>query len=144
MAELNDIQRLYQDYIADVRRLERERRLGDGLLGMGRRSSDDPCHDRFVHDLEACLEEIAAEHLPAEQVWAVLAYIYQAPAENKKNQTVYWMLLAVHGLTLNLIGQITPAQAQELWEKYKTDYPRWEQLPVQKQAFAALNAARKK
>lgn len=143
MTGMNEVQRLYEEYISWVRQLEEKRKPGDGLLGLGKGPADDPCHDRFAGELEGLLEKIAGEGLPSGQIQAILTYIYRIPLENQDTQTAYWMLMAVHGLTLGLLGQITPAQAQTLWEGYKADYPRWERLPVQKQVLSTLNMLRK-
>lgn len=143
MAGLEHIRQLYEDYLTEVARLERERKPGEGLLGMGGGPANDPCHDRFVQDLETQLQALLEARLPSDQVRAVLEYIYHIPVEHRDSRTAYWMLIAVHGLTLDLIGQITSADAQTLWTGYKAAYPRWERLPVQKQVFSALDKARK-
>ena len=143
MTGMNDVQRLYEEYILQVRRLEEKRKPGDGLLGLGKGPADDSCHDRFAGELAGLLDQIAGEGLPSAQIQSILTYIYRIPLENRETQTAYWMLMAVHGLTLGLLGQLTPSQAQTLWEGYKADYPRWERLPVQKQVLSTLNMLRK-
>lgn len=143
MTELERIQRLYQDYLAEVDRLERARKPGEGLLGMGGGPADAPCHDRFAKDLETVLRALSGARLPPDQVRAVLEYIYHIPVEHRDSKTAYWMLAAVHSLTLELAGQLAPADAKALRGQYTRDYPRWERLPAQKRVLSALDAAQK-
>lgn len=143
MTGLEKIRRLYQDYLTEVERLERERKPGEGLLGMGGGPADNPCHDRFAQDLETELRALSEAHLPPDQVRAVLEYVYHVPLEHRDSKTAYWMLAAVHSLTLDLAGQLAPADAKSLRSQYTRDYPRWERLPAQKRVLSALDAAQK-
>ena len=52
--------------------------------------------------------------------------------------SVYWMLLAVHGLTQPLIARLRPEDAQAMYLWYQKAYPRRERLPVQNQVLEAL------
>lgn len=143
MEALLRIQHLYTEYLTQVYQLEQNRGMGDGLLGMGKGPADDPCHDRFAELLEAELQAFSA-HIPSpEEVRSVLEYIYRIPLEHRKLRTAYWMLLAVHGLTLSLIDQLSSSAAEELWFWYGKEYPRWDRLPVQKRVLSALNRVRK-
>ena len=58
--------------------------------------------------------------------------------EHREPLSAFWMLKAVHGLTLDLIGHLSPADAAELLKAYKDTYPRPERLPAQKKVLAAL------
>lgn len=138
MDELETIRRLYADYLAETERLARERRPGDGLLGMGGGPSGDPCHDRFAEKLTAALERMAREDASADRIRAALEYIYRAPLENRENLSAYWMLLAVHGLTVELAERMDPPDKAALRRAYQRLYPRWERLPAQKRVLDAL------
>ena len=43
-----EVKKLYSEYIAQVQELESKKKIGDGLFGMGKKISDDPCHDAFA------------------------------------------------------------------------------------------------
>ena len=143
MAGLEELRRLYGEYFAEAREAEAKRRPLDGAFGFGKRSGDDPCHSRFMEAFEALMSSAAAERLDSAGLRAMLAYIYRAPKENRKPQAVYWMLMAVHGLTLELAGQLCREDAEALWGEYRKAYPRWERLPAQEKVLSALDAARK-
>ena len=138
MADPTHIQALYDTYIAAVETLEQNRKPGDGLLGLKPGPADDPCHDRFADELGAAIAQFAAEEPSSEEARAVLEHIYTIPSAHREPQSVYWMLVAVHGLTPTLIDRLSPADADALARLYAGEYRRWERLPAQKQALAAL------
>ena len=129
---------LYETYFQQVEAAKERLKPADGLLGMGEKLSNAPCHDAFAEALTAFLEKIAAKADPG-QVHQVLNYIYQAPFTYPDvHQSVYWMLIAVQGLTRQAIACLRPEDARVLHAWYEKAYPRWERLPAQKQVLAAL------
>ena len=144
MDTLERIRQLYQDYVAEIKRLEANRKPGEGLLGIGKGPADDPCNDRFAEELETELSTFGSQSPDPEHVCAVLEMMYRFPLEYRELKTAYWMLLAVQGPTLELIPALSAGEAEALWHWYGEAYPRWDRLPVQKQVLKRLNAARKK
>ena len=138
MVELRDIRALYEDYIAAVVELERNRKPLAGIFGFGGGPKDDPCHDRFVEELTALLRDFAGQEPDSAQIRSVLEYIYAAPQENREPAAAYWMLIAVHGLTLELIDGLTPEDAAALYSAYAGGCPRWKRMPVQTKLLEAL------
>ena len=142
-ADLEGLKRLYEEYLTEARQAEAKLRPLDGFLGLGRKNSDDPCHGRFTERLETLLKSAAEENPGSAELRAMLSYIYRAPKENPEPPVAYWTLMAVHGLTPELAGQLCREDAEALWEEYRAAYPRRERLPAQKKALSALDAARK-
>ena len=138
MVGLPEVQALYQAYLEDAERVERERKPGEGLFGIGKKPSDDLCHERFAAELESLLKELEAQAADSARVRAVLQYIYRAPLKNREPISAYWMLNAVHGLTLSLIGRLNAEDAAVLRTQYAADISQREMLPVQKQVFSKL------
>lgn len=143
MEYLDTVRQLYEAYLAKTEQLERDRKPGDGLFGMGSGPADDPCHDRFAEELEAVLGAMARDTLSSGQVRSVLEYIYRMPLENKENSLAYWMLLAVHNLTVELAQRLDAPDAEALWRDYRKKYPRWDRLPAQKRVLSVLDTGRK-
>ena len=143
MTRLEELARLYGEYLVNAREAEANRGPFDGAFGFGKKGGDDPCYDRFAQELEALLRSVAEEGIDSGELRAMLEYIYRAPRENREPPAVYWMLLAVHGLTLDLAGQLCREDAGALWGEYRAAYPRRERLPAQKKVLSALDAARK-
>lgn len=138
MTELSDIRALYEAYIAEVERLERERKPGEGIFGLKGGPADDPCHDRFVDQLRTLLGAFASEAHSPDELRDALSYIYSVPLAHREPRSAYWMLIAVHGLTQALAEKLDPPSAQALRRQYEKDYPRWERLPVQRQLLELL------
>ena len=132
------IRALYEVYIDRVETLERNRKPGEGIFGLKGGPADDPCHDRFAADLEALLGEFARSDPAPAEIRQVLEYMYSVPLAHRDSKTAYWMLIAVHGLALDLAERLPREESAPLRAKYAGDYPRWERLPVQKQTLAAL------
>ena len=82
------VQTLYGAYIAKAEQLERDRKPGEGLLGLSSGPKDDPCHDRFAADLEQLLKEMLRGAPASAEVRDALAYIYHAPLEHRQPLTV--------------------------------------------------------
>ena len=52
---------LYENYLDEARKVELARKPGEGIFGIGKRPSDDPCHDRFAANLKEWLEAFGEE-----------------------------------------------------------------------------------
>jgi hypothetical protein len=140
---ISEVKKLYEEYIAEAEKLERDRKPTDGLFGMGKKTSDDPCHERFANELEAVLKSMTDSKPEPEKVYEVLDYIYRMPDEHKEPITVYWMLSAVHALTIELIALLDKNYAEKLYTQYRKAVPRWKRLPVQKKVCSELDKRRK-
>lgn len=109
----------------EFHRLERNRKPFEGIFGFGGGPQNYPCHEVFAQDLERLLNQFSAQAPSSDQVGPVLDYIYfSAPARWKSETAVYWMLLAVQGLTLDLIPLLDGADAETLCKAYQEAYPR--------------------
>lgn len=134
---LTQIQALYRDYAEEYRRLERTRKPGAGILGLGGGPKDDPCHQRFADDLEKMLRE-AAETSPGE-AGDILEFIWFTQTSRPEGWDAgSWMRLAVHSLTPPLISRLDREAAAGLLERYESAYPRRTRLPAQETVVSAL------
>ena len=57
MEILTELDRLYADYEEQFRQMERRRRPGEGMFGLGRGPGDHPCHGQFAQDREERLQQ---------------------------------------------------------------------------------------
>lgn len=138
MVGLSDIQALYQAYLEQAKRVEQERKPGEGLFGIGKKPADDPCHERFASELEAMLKTFAGQEPDSAQIREVLLFIYEAPIAHREPASAFWMLYAVHLYTLSLIDALDQQDASSLLAKYKKWFPRWQRLPPQNKVLSAL------
>ena len=135
------LQELYESYIAKVDFLEKNRKPGEGLLGLKGGPDEDPCHDRFADDLQEFYTEITMGKPASGTVRELMEYACTAPGQHREPRTAYWMLIAVQSLTQPLIRLLTPQDAGALAELYENNYRRFERLPSQKQLMKALKSA---
>ncbi len=137
---MDELKRLYEDYLKNVQTAAAEMRPGDGLFGFGRKLSDDPCHDAFIATMEQYLDRISVDAVP-EKVYEVLSFIYKAPITYQNvDISVFGMMQAIHGLTLPLIPCLSSQDASILKSWYESVYSNGERLPVQNQVLNALKA----
>lgn len=138
-AVLEEIVRIYEAYVEEFYRQKKGHKPLDGIFGFGTGPQDYPCHEAFIQDLDRQLKSLLSQSPAPREAGEVLGYIYcEAPARWEAESTVYWMLLAAHSLTPDLIGCLDAPGAQALHDKYRKQYPRRKRLPVQDKILNAL------
>ena len=137
---LSRVEKLYSDYIQKAEELERNRKIGEGLFGLTPGPADDPCHERFALQLEELLKACADSAPGSEAAAEILRFQFQAPQTHQEPKSLYWMLLAVHGLTGDLTERLSPEDAKALYDAYTGRYKRWERLPNQIELLKKLKA----
>ena len=137
------IRKIYDTYLEKALTAEKNRKPTDGMFGIGKKPGDDPCHAEFADALEAALKEYAASAPDPAAVRELLSFMYMRPKSHEDPKSIYWMLIAVHGLTAELIPLLGRADAAALQKEYGAAFRRWERLPVQQQVFRALTQAAK-
>lgn len=128
----------YEAYLDEVAELERKRKPGEGIFGMGGGPKNDPCHSRFAEELRGELASFAASEPEATAAEEALRYVLGQPESENVPQSAYWMLQAVHGLGLELIDRLEPGDAAALAASYEKNYPRRKRFPVQDQVLREL------
>ena len=140
---IDNLQALYDGYLKEAIQVEKNRKPGEGIFGIGKKPSDDPCHDRFASNLKEWLEAFGEEGPDSAEIREVLSLIYRAPKKYPDPKSSFWMLIAVQSLTLGLIPRLSESDARALVGEFAGLYKRWERLPVQKQILDALIRAEK-
>ena len=135
---LTGLRDCYRAYGMQAEELERRRRPGEGIFGMKGGPKDDPCHGRFAEELRTRFAEYRAAEPDSAELRQVLTFVFREPLSYRGPRSAYWMLLAVQGLTLDLIPGLQPEDAAALAASYEKDYPRSKRLPVQEQLLRKL------
>ena len=131
------MERLTEDYLADADKLERSRRPNE-LFGLKFGPSDDPLHERFAKDLAALMGDFAAGGPDSAALRAVLKKLLGAAKAYPEPRSAYWMLVAVQGLSKELIPGLSREDAAALAKDYASAWPRHSRLPVQDDVLRAL------
>lgn len=135
------IRKIYDSYFEKALAAEQNRKPTDGMFGIGKKPGDDPCHAEFAAELEAALNTYKEESPASAEVRELLDFMYQLPKSHEEPKSIYWMLIAVHGLTAILIPLLGQSDAAALRKSYAAAYKRWERLPVQQKVLRALEQA---
>ena len=129
---------LYRTYIGTVEELERNRPIGAGLFGLTPGPADDPCHDRFVAELDGLLREFSETSPGSAEAAEALRFLLEAPSLHREPKSLYWMLIAAQGLAAGLVGFLTQEDAAALAKSYGAQYPRRDRLPAQRELLKKL------
>lgn len=136
---LDEIARIYEAYVEEFYRQKKGHKPLDGIFGFGTGPQDYPCHETFIQDLDRQIKSLLSQSPGPREAEEILRYIYcGAPARWEAESTVYWMLLAAHSLTPDLIGRLDASGAQALYDEYRKRYPRRKRLPIQVKLLNAL------
>lgn len=144
MTALTQIREIYTEYLEAAALAEQKQKPTDGMFGIGKKAADDPCHTAFIDSLKAALEAYAQQSPASEETASILRYIYRMPLEHRSPVSIYWMLIAAHSLTEELIPFLSETDASALFSEYSGDFRRWERLPNQKKICRLLQKSAKK
>ena len=136
------MERLTENYLADADKLERSRRPNE-LFGLKFGPSDDPLHERFARDMAELMGGFAADGPDTAALRAALKKLFGAAKAYPEPRSAYWMLIAVQGLSKELIPGLSREDAAALAKDYETAWPRHSRLPVQDDVLRALKKAAK-
>lgn len=130
---MEELEKLYADYLDLVAQLRRNQKLWDGAFGLGGGPADNPCHEKLVRDVEGLLADLD----PARRPQAV-EYILHQPLEHKEDPVVYYTLLAAQGATIPYLSALPVDQAKELRGWFEQTFPRRDRMPCQDKVLAGL------
>ena len=133
------LDRLTEEYLADCEKLERARKPTE-MFGLKFGAPTDPRHDRFLEDMGDLLGDFAAAEPDSAAVRGLLETLYSLPLRRPEPKSAYWMLVAVQGLTRELIPRLGREDAAALLKAYESAWPRRMRLPVQTELVKLLRA----
>ena len=130
---MEELEKLYADYLDLVAQLNRNRKLWDGAFGLGGGPADNPCHEKLVRDVEGVLADLDPVRRPQ-----AVEYILRQPLEHKEDPVVYYTLLAAQGATIPYLSALPVDQAKELRGWFEQTFPRRDRMPCQDKVLAGL------
>lgn len=146
MEYTEELRRILEIYREAVARVEKNKKPYDGLLGMGKKPSDDACHEQMDQGVAALIQRVAGVNdeaagvVPADPsaVDALLSGLMHAAKEFDGPEYARIALVAAQRHGIPLIPRMTAAGRAELCAWYDKAYPRRLRFPIQKQIVDAL------
>lgn len=135
--DMEELLRLYREYLEQAALPQNQKRPFQGAYGLIGGTAPNSFHQQFVQQVEAALAQV-----PKTERREAVEYIFHQPLEHKRNPTVYWMFVAVHGVVMPYLKDLTAEEARDLQWWYERSYPRREQTPVQRRLVALLKKMR--
>lgn len=135
--KFQQLQSIYEAYLAESADVIQKASPTDGLFGMGSDPRKDPCHMRFYEGVEQWTRSFLAEKPEEEAAYEAVQWILTAPAKHA-GEPVYWFMFAAHGHCRELIPLLSREHCSALRELYDDRYPRRERMPVQKEVYKLL------
>ncbi len=89
---MEELLRLYREYLEQAALPQNQKRPFQGAYGLIGGTAPNSFHQQFVQQVEAALAQV-----PETERREAGEYIFHQPLEHKRNPTVYWMFVAVHG-----------------------------------------------
>jgi hypothetical protein len=93
--------------------------------------------------MAALLSDFASEKPDSAALRPVLEKLLRAAKDHPEPKSAYWMLVAVQGLSRELIPGLSREDAAALMKDYERTWPRHTRLPVQDDVLKALKKAAK-
>ena len=137
-AYLDQLDKLYSEYLHDIERITREhfnlrgafgRLFGGSAAGPG----SDSCNDRFSDGIRQLIDSMVADCPSADEAAEVIDYVISPQREQNCSQGARLMMQAVHGYLLPLVEFLSPEDAKEIHVRYSDLLAVNPPLPVQKQ-----------
>ena len=141
MSQTGEFRSIMDEYTEAVRNVQKNRKMFDGVMGLGNHPGNAPSHETLDKKVESlCLEAAGWEN--SEDREALIREISQAALDWEGPEYARLMLVAVQRHTLELIPKLEPEGRERLTEWYQKAYPRIRRLPVQNQVLSALKKGR--
>lgn len=139
---MTQLETIYTDYAAAVKKVRKNARLFDGFLGLGKDPRNDACHDAYYQAVGAWVQELIATEPDQETAMAAAVYILETPIAYT-GQECYWFMYAAHGHIKPLIPLLSKENCKELGSRLEKCYKKLDRMPLQKELLKMLAKAAK-
>lgn len=134
---MENLQNLFQDYIAYAAKLREETASVKSVLGMREREIYDAGHKNFDNAVEKWAKDFAENNPAQEELRKVLELLLFA-AVGQEGKAAYWYLAAVQRHGKLLIPMLDEDNRVQLAAAFAEQYPVRQQLPMQKELYQLL------
>ena len=137
MASTDELRGILAVYSEEVNKVQKQRRLFDGVLGMGNHPGYAACHENMDRAVEELCRRTMEEDDP-EETAKLSEAVFQAASRWEGPEYACLMLMAIQRHVLPLISCLDPSDRERLAVWYEKQYPKRKRLPVQNEIAAKL------
>ncbi len=130
MSAATEVRRRIDAYLDEIDQIIAQSKPGQGLFGFGTSPKNDPCNERFLTGMQSWFEQFALTAPLSDETEEVMEVVFTAQ-EERRQDFVFFMLSAIHGMTIPLIDCLSPDAAERLAAAYERRIPRTQRMPVQ-------------
>ena len=140
MEKNQTMEEMFRKYCDEVANLMKGAKPFAGMFGFGSGPKDNPCHERFIADLNREAERMAAEPVSPEEAKKTVSFLLSLQQTCERDNLVYWTCMAAHGAAVHLIPLLLPEDAEALCKQYNAMLPRRMRMPLQEKVMKMLSA----
>lgn len=133
--QLEQLKKLYEDYIQQARLITSQAPYGAGLFSSHADPKNHPCHTSFYEAAGKQIAQFAAQ--PDGSAEDILLWILQEP-ESCKGEPAYWYLIAALNHAKLMIPLLTAAERSRVHTWYSQFIPQNRRYPVQDEILKLL------
>lgn len=137
MADLQQLEEIYQEYEEKLEEAEKGAGLLSGAFGMGDDPRKDACNQAFYEKLGGWAREFRDGQPEPREVAQGVDFILEYPFRHRESGT-YWFAYAAQQHAMELIPLLEKQAAGALAERFARLYPKRERLPVQRRILEML------
>lgn len=137
MADLQELERIYNEYEEKLEQAREQAGLFAGAFNMGDDPRKDACNQVFYEKLGSWVKEFRDAGPNPPQTAQAVDYILEYPFRHRDSGT-YWMTYAAQQHALVLVPLMEEQEAEALAVRFAKLYPKTDRLPVQKKLLEAL------
>ena len=138
MADLQQLELIYEEYEQKLSQAEKEAGLFAGAFNMGDDPRKDACNQVFYENVGSWVQSFLEGSPSPQEAARAAEWILGYPAAHRQSST-YWMTYAAQGHAGALIPLLQREAAQKLCRDFDDQYPRMDRMPVQRELMKALN-----
>lgn len=137
MADLQQLEEIYQEYEEKLEEAEKKAGLFSGAFGMGDDPRTDACNQIFYDRLGSWAREFRDSQPDSQEAARGVDFILEYPFRHRESGT-YWICYAAQQHAMTLISLLEKQEAGALAKRFARLYPKRERLPVQRKILEAL------
>jgi len=139
---INELKARYEEYKEKSMEVRRKAPLFAGMLGLGSDPRRHPCHEEFLDDVVARVDNYVKTEPAPEAVMEVATFMLEEPMKHHGTDA-YWFMYVAVGCIRSLVPLLKKEDCKELVNRFDGLYKKHDRMPVQAETYKMLVKASK-